>query len=326
MKWIEAAISTTSEGVEPVSDRLDALGVTDLAVEDERDFRTFLENNRKRWDYVDEKLTAYFAGRSVVKFYVRDTDEGRAVIRAAEEGMQALARLFPAGALGSLEFAFRTVEEDDWAEGWKKYFKPIPVDSAMVVCPEWERIEDYPEYSGRKVLRINPGMLFGSGSHETTMLCLSELIGRVRSGDEVLDLGCGSGILAIAALLLGAGRAWACDIDPAAEKIVGENAALNGIPPERLYTLVGDVTTDCAARRALFARKYPCVVSNIVADVLIALAPHVPGLLTADGVWISSGIIDTRLGDVRRAYEAAGLSVREIRTAAGWCCIVCALA
>ncbi len=323
MLWIEVSISTTSAGVDPVCDRLDAIGITELAVEDESDFLSFLENNRKRWDFVDEKLMAYFRGRSIVKFYVRDNEAAAPRIRDAEEAMQSLAALFPVGHLGSLEFSTRTVDEDEWAESWKKYFKPIPVEDGLVICPEWENIADYPEFAGRKVLRINPGMLFGSGSHDTTMLCLSELCRTVQGGEQVLDLGCGSGILAIAALLLGAGKAWACDIDPAAEKIVGENAALNRITPEELPTLVGDITLDGAVRRSLFSRQYNIILSNIVADVLIALCPHIPALLAPGAVWVTSGIIDTRLSDVETAFTAAGLRIREVKTSKGWCCVIC---
>ena len=322
MLWTEVTISTTSFGVEPVCDRLDALGINELVVEDEADFRRFLEENRPHWDYVDDKLLRYYEGRSAVKFYVRDDEDAAGTIRTAEEHMQKLAALFPAGSLGSLEFSFRKVEEDDWAENWKTFFKPIPVDEQMVIVPAWENLSDYPAYAGMQPLVINPGLLFGSGSHETTMLCLSQIIARLREGDEVLDLGCGSGILAIAALLRGACRAVACDVDPAAEKIVCENASLNRLGGERLPVLIGDVTEESPVRRELFSRKYRVVCSNIVADVLIALCPHVPGLLDDDGVWITSGIIDDRLEDVLAAARDAGLEPVEVKGAGCWYCAV----
>ena len=125
------------------------------------------------------------------------------------------------------------------------------------------------------------------------------------------------------ALLLGADKAWACDIDPAAEKIVGENSALNNISADELPTLVGDITLDGAVRRSLFSRQYNIILSNIVADVLIALCPHIPALLAPGAVWVTSGIIDTRLSDVETAFTAAGLRIREVKTAKGWCCVIC---
>lgn len=323
MKWIEVTVSTSAAGIDPVCDRLNALDFTDLAIEDESDFRSYLDNNRKRWDYVDDDLYRYMAGLSRVKFYVRNNEAGRESIKRAEQGLQALASLFPAGQLGSLELSTVVMDEDEWADCWKKYFKPLPVGSSMVICPEWEDIADYPQYDGRLVLRINPGMLFGSGSHQTTMLCLRALERCVRPGGAFLDLGCGSGILSVGALLYGASDAFCVDLDPTAKTIVSANASLNGIHPEKLHILIGDIIDDTPLRRDLSQRTYPAIAANIVADVLISIAPLIPRLLSAGGRYIASGIIDLRLKDVLAEFHKSGLQVLEINGDGGWYCIVC---
>ena len=175
--------------------------------------------------------------------------------------------------------------------------------------------------SGRIPLRLDPGLIFGTGSHPTTMLCLEALEDYAGKGVKVLDLGCGSGILGIGALVLGSDFCLGCDIDPKAPDVVMSNAALNSIGPDRLRALSGDIIKDSSLRRS-FGTGYQLVLSNIVADVIINLAPYVPEFIAPGGTYISSGIIDGRQDEVRAAIEKAGFTVTEHRQMEEWHCFV----
>ena len=202
------------------------------------------------------------------------------------------------------------VEQEDWQNGCRKYYHPMDVGQRLAVVPSWQDYE-----TSRVKLILDPGLAFGTGGHETTNLCLEVLDERVRGGERVLDIGTGSGILAIAALKLGAAMAEGVDIDPVAVRTAGENAALNGVA-DKLTVLVGDLSDKASG-------KYDIITANIVANAIMALAPAVPGLMADDAVFIASGIIDSRKDEVIAALEAAGLAVLEVKEKRGWECIVC---
>lgn len=202
------------------------------------------------------------------------------------------------------------VEQEDWQNGWRKYYHPMDVGQRLAVVPSWQDYE-----TNRVKLILDPDLAFGTGGHETTNLCLEVLDERVRGGERVLDIGTGSGILAIAALKLGAAVAEGVDIDPVAVRTAGENAALNGVA-DKLTVLVGDLSDKASG-------KYDIITANIVANAIMALAPAVPGLMADDAVFIASGIIDSRKDEVIAALEAAGLAVLEVKEKRGWECIVC---
>ena len=202
------------------------------------------------------------------------------------------------------------VEQEDWQNGWRKYYHPMDVGQRLAIVPSWQ---DYD--TDRVKLILDPGLAFGTGGHETTNLCLEVLDERVKGGERVLDIGTGSGILAIAALKLGAALAEGVDIDPVAVRTAGENAALNGVA-DKLTVLVGDLSDKASG-------KYDIITANIVANAIMALAPAVPGLMADDAVFIASGIIDSRKDEVIAALEAAGLAVLEVKEKRGWECIVC---
>ena len=202
------------------------------------------------------------------------------------------------------------VEQEDWQNGWRKYYHPMDVGQRLAVVPSWQDYE-----TSRVKLILDPGLAFGTGGHETTNLCLEVLDERVRGGERVLDIGTGSGILAIAVLKLGAAVAEGVDIDPVAVRTAGENAALNGVA-DKLTVLVGDLSDKASGR-------YDIITANIVANAIMALAPAVPGLMADDAVFIASGIIDSRKDEVIAALEAAGLAVLEVKEKRGWECIVC---
>ena len=316
MKWLAVHIDTSPSGLEPVEAALSALGIDGLVIEDETDFRRFLEQNKQYWDYVDEELDRSMTGKCRVTFYVEDTEEGFGQVAAARIAMAGLKEKHPEYA--PLLMTIEGVEDADWENNWKAFYKPMEIGERLMVIPDWEEADP----KGRAALRLNPGLAFGTGGHATTRLCLTALEKIVAPGMKVLDLGCGSGILSVAALLLGAERAFACDIDEKAVDIAYENAALNGVGRDIYTVRAGDVLHDEALRREM-GGGYDIVLANIVSDVIIALAPAVRGLLGAGGCLICSGIIDERGDEVRAALEDSGFSIEEAGQSEGWFSFVC---
>lgn len=303
-RWLEVTLPVPADRLERVCDILTANGMAGLVVEEEGDFLRFLEQNRQYWDYVDEGLAQRMKGASRVKFYVPDSEEGRGQLRRYLAGLE--------------EYEPQTVSlrEEDWATSWQKYYQPIPVGRRVYIVPDWMRGQAVPE--GRTPLYLNPGLTFGTGAHPTTQLCLELLEEVLQSGDKVLDLGCGSGILAIAALAMGASWAIGIDIDPKAADVAFENAALNGVGPDRLSVYAGDVLRDNKLAARLGAGQNRVVLANIVADVIIPLSAKAGELMAPDGVFLTSGIIDDREDEVRAALEANGFAVVKHLERGGW--------
>ncbi|MFR7451634.1 MAG: 50S ribosomal protein L11 methyltransferase [Gemmiger sp.] len=202
------------------------------------------------------------------------------------------------------------VEQEDWQNAWKKYYHAMDIGKRLAIVPGWEEYE-----TDRTVITMDPGMAFGTGTHETTSLCLEVLDERVRGGERVLDIGTGSGILAIAALRLGAACAEGVDIDPMCVRTAGENALRNGVQ-DRFTVLVGDLSDKASG-------VYNIITANIVAAAILSLAPHVPALMAPGAVFVASGIIDTRKEEVLAGLRDAGLDPFEVREKRGWVCIVC---
>ncbi len=303
--WLEVTLPVPADKLDGVCDILSANGMTGLVVEEEGDFLRFLEQNRQYWDYVDEDLSRHMKGASRAKFYVPDSEEGRRQLRDYLSGLE------------EYEPQMVSLREEDWATSWQKYYQPIPVGDRVYIVPEWMRGQPVPE--GRVPLYLNPGLTFGTGSHPTTQLCL-ELLEEVVSGGELaLDLGCGSGILAIAALRLGVESVVGVDIDPKAVDVAYENAAMNGIGRDRLTVLAGNVLGDKKLVAKLNPGKNKVVLANIVADVIIPLSAVAGEFLTEGGVFLTSGIIDTRADEVAAAIEANGFVITKRLERAGWC-------
>ena len=304
-RWLEVTLPVPAERLDGVCDRLTANGMTGLVVEEEGDFLRFLEQNRQYWDYVDEALARRMKGASRVKFYVPDSEEGRRELNRVLTGLE--------------EYEPQTVSlrEEDWATSWQKYYQPIPVGRRIYIVPEWMRGRDIPD--GRVPLYLNPGLTFGTGSHPTTQLCLELLEDAVVPGGRALDLGCGSGILAIAALALGAEHVTGVDIDPKAVDVAYENAAMNGVGRDRLTVLAGNVLGDRKLAEKLEPGRNQVVLANIVADVIIPLSAAAGEFLTPDGVFLTSGIIDERADEVEAAIRANGFTITRRLERAGWC-------
>ena len=251
-------------------------------------------------DLIDEELLRQ--DRSIAKIHIYIDPEDN-----IDEAVSFLRERLTAAQIG-FSIDLSRVEEDDWLNNWRKYFTPMPVGEKLLINPSWYTDTD-PE--GRAVLSIDPGLAFGTGKHETTRLCMEALERHIRGGEKVLDVGCGSGILGIAAVLLGAGSAYGVDIDATAVRTANENAAVNHVA-DRFSAVEGDLVDKIEG-------KFDLVVANIVADAIIALSASVRNYLHPDSVYIVSGIIDTRADDVRRAV-AGDYDIVEENTLGGWYC------
>ena len=316
MDWLELKIDTSHAGLDAVTDMLEQQGVTGVMIDDEADFQSFLENNRQYWDYVDDDLLAQKKGVSRVTFYLERNEDAYGTVAAVRMAMSALKKDHPEYA--PLLLTMADVADEDWENNWKQFYKPMEIGSRLLVVPEWEEAAD----PTRVKLVLNPGLTFGTGSHATTRLCLQALDTHIHGGERVLDLCCGSGILSIAALRLGAESAFACDIDEKCVDVAYENAALNGIGKDRYTVRWGDVLTDAALRQEMGA-GYDIVVANIVADVIMGLSPHVRPFLKPGGLFLCSGIIDDRAAEVLEKLKADGWDVFEQRSSEGWFSYLC---
>ena len=306
MAWLEITINTAAESISSVANALTAGGFSDLVIEDQAEFETFLDENRDYWDYIDEELQEKLQGLSNIKLYLEDTDKA---------GMDKLTALIER--LG-LTMTVVPLPDVDYEESWKDSYPPQPIGQKLIVLPYWLADTDT---EGRSPVILDPGLTFGTGAHPSTQMVIEAMEELVSPGSHCLDLGSGSGILSIAALRLGAKSAIGVDIDPKAEDIARENAAYNGFTAPEFTALTGNVTADKALMSQLSQKEYDVVLVNIVADVIIGLAPTLPNFLTEKSRLICSGILNTRLEDVRSALTAAGLTVTSVREKEDWRCV-----
>ena len=297
MAWLEITINTTQKKMDSMVTLLTARGFSDLVIEDQGEFETFLEENRAYWDYIDEDLAQKLQGLSQIKLYLEDTDK------------EGLARLEALAAEQNLSLEVAPLAETNWEESWKDNYPPQEVGERLIVLPYWRADQE----TDRVKVILDPGLTFGTGAHPSTQMVMETMENLVKPGFSCLDLGSGSGILSLTALALGAASAIGMDIDPKAEDIARENAAYNGFAAPQFTALTGNVNEDAELMAKLAAKKYDLVLVNIVADVIIALAPILPNFLGADTTLICSGILDVRLADVVAALENAGLTITQIR-------------
>ena len=305
MEWIEVCVQTPSEDMDRRCEEMAAMGAEGFVIEDETDFRSFLENNRQYWDYVDEDLESRFSGLSRIKCYLADDEAGKAVLEQIT------------AAYGS-DVSTAAVRDSDWENNWRQYYVPIETGRKLVVVPEWLDTQE----NGRIPLRLDPGLIFGTGSHPTTKMFLAALEDFASEGKKVLDLGCGSGILGIGALLLGCDSCTGADIDPKAPDVALSNAKLNGIARDRFTVYAGDILKDAGMRKML-GTGYDIVLANIVSDVIIPLSGTVRQFMKEDAVFITSGIIDGRQDDVSAALTKNGFQIDRHLFEEEWHCFVC---
>ncbi|MBQ4347047.1 MAG: 50S ribosomal protein L11 methyltransferase [Firmicutes bacterium] len=314
MDWIEGYIETSKAGLEIVSGFLFSEGITGLVIHDEDEFEEFLNDPAREWDYIDDGLAQNIHGYGIT-FYLRANDAGREDFELIKSGLLGLRSLLSEQDLGSLNLSVKNVHEEDWANNWKKYFKPFPVSRRLLICPGWE---EPPADNTRQVLTIDPGNVFGSGIHESTRTCLFLIDKYMDEDAKILDIGSGSGILSIGAMLLGAKSAVAVDIDKNAAPVALENARLNSLAEGSIEAITGDIMSDDALHERFAAEGYDIVAANIVADIIINIGWRAYEYLRPGGVFISGGIIAEREEEVADSLITAGFEVLEIVRAGAW--------
>ena len=305
MEWLEITISTAAADIKTVTTALTAAGFSDLVIEDQEEFETFLDENRAYWDYIDEEFQNRLQGLSRIKLYLESGDEA------------AMSRLTALCKQKDLPMDVATLPDTDWEESWKDNYPPQEIGKHLVVLPYW--LAD--AAGDRSPVILDPGLTFGTGAHPSTQMVMEAMEELVVPGMTCLDLGSGSGILSITALRLGAASAIGVDIDPKAEDIARENAGFNGFAAPEFTALTGNVTEDAALMEQLAGRRYDLVLVNIVADVIIGLAPVLHRFLDENSTVICSGILDTRLDDVTAALEKSGRAITSRRSKEDWRCV-----
>lgn len=304
MEWTEVTVTVDADQIGLAGDIAQMVVPYGIYIED----YSHLEEEAKEIahiDLIDEELLAKDRTKALVHLYLSPE-------AAPAEALAFLSERYRAAGIRH-EISQAKIREEDWANEWKQYFKPLEIGERLVIRPTWE---EYGNPEGRAVLSIDPGMAFGTGGHATTRLCLEAMEGFITPETDFLDLGCGSGILSIAALLLGARSATGVDIDALAVKTARENGALNGFASPRYRILQGNLADKVQG-------SFQVIAANIVADVILLFCPQVAGYLKPDGVFIASGVIDSRKEEVVRSLERHGLQVVDCREDGGWVCLVC---
>jgi len=307
MEWIKVSVETTSNETETVTALLMQAGITGVEIIDATERAAFLESTKRTWDYAEESLLIVDSDKAYVVFYVTKDNNGTELLAQAKN------------LVAPRSINIEQTNDETWLNEWKKHFKPIRVGNVVIV-PEWE--EYIKENDSDIIFTIDPGTAFGTGQHQTTKLCVSAVEKWIKPGDKIIDVGCGSGILSIISLLVGANHVYAIDIDPAgAIAATKRNAELNPVDLSKLVIQAGDIISDAKARNDA-GNGYDVVVANIVADVIIPLAPVAMQLLKPGGLFVTSGIIDERLDDVYNAFTQAGIIVLETKNMEGWNSVV----
>lgn len=302
--WTEVKISVDAENVDRAGDIASMVVPYGIYIEDYRDLE------KQAWeiahiDLIDEELLQKDRSKAIVHVYISPEEN-------PQEAVAFLRERYSSEGIDS-EIMLNQCKNEDWENNWKQYFHPIPVGEKLLIRPTWE---DEFEAGDRKVLNIEPGLAFGTGTHETTRLCLETLEKHIHEGTTVLDIGCGSGILSIASLLLGAEKAVGVDIDALAVKTAIENGAVNNFKEPEYTILQGNLTDKVTG-------KFDVVVANIVADVIIMFCKDVASFMKEDALFITSGIIDTREQDVIDAFDKYGFKIKARHTKGGWVCFEC---
>lgn len=308
MKWAEITIKTTTEAVEAITNILYEQNVGGVSIEDPKDFK-FQKKNEYDWDFVEEEIFNSGYDGVIIKTYIteeRDVTEDVNLIKEKIQGLKEFGI-----DIGEAIVELSQVDEEDWANEWKNYYKPTKVGKNVVVKPTWE---EYEEQSGDLIIELDPGMAFGTGTHETTTMCIQQLENYVKKDSKVFDIGCGSGILAIAAAKLGAKEVVAVDLDEVAVKVSKENIELNKVE-DKVTALHGNLTE-------VIKDKADIVVANIIADIIKILAKDVSNFMKEDAVFISSGIIHAKVDEVKESLIKNGFEIVEVQTLGEWNAIV----
>lgn len=313
MKWNQFRLKTTTQAEDIVSSMLADLGIEGVQIED----RVPLSAKDKEQMFVDilpdipeDDGTAYLT------FYLEEEADKDAILWKVRQELEEMRSFLDVGE-GTIQ---ESVTEDvDWVNNWKQYFHQFTIDDILII-PSWEQVEE--KDSGKMVIHIDPGTAFGTGMHETTQLCIRALKQYVKDGDQVLDVGCGSGILGMLALKFGAAHSLGTDLDPCAIEAAHENMRVNGIDPSQYEVLIGNIIDDPDIQERAGYEKYDIVAANILADVLVPLTPVIVHQMKPGGIYITSGIIEGKEDLVARAVEEAGLQLVSIQHQGEWASVV----
>ena len=311
MKWVEVQIKTTTEAEELVTNIMYDLGVTGLAIEDPNDILAF-QQSEEDWDFIDPELVKQDYEGVIIKAYFPEDDNLNKKIELVRENIEVIPQNERGKKLG--EVTVTEVYEEDWAEAWKKYYKPVRIGERIVIKPTWE---EYEKNEDELIIELDPGMAFGTGTHETTMMCIEALESYVKDGHKLFDIGCGSGILSIVAAKLGAKKVIGVDIDSTCVKVSQENIRMNEV--EDLIEIRQGNLLDVVHEKAHI------IVANIIAEVIIEMTDYVPDYLYDGGIFIASGIILEKVDRVRKKLEDKGFKILEIKYLGQWALIASAL-
>lgn len=289
MKWIEIQISLDRMAVDAVSEILYGLGAKGVSLDDPKDLEDFKEEF-PYWDYIDEKMQENLSDEVKVKVYFPEEVDMEYLLTTLTHKIQEL-KTYDLQ-IGTAEITTSFVEQEDWEEGWKQYFKTFHATERIVIRPIWE---EYSAKDGEIVIDMDPGMAFGTGEHETTAMCLALIEKHLKKGDDLLDIGCGSAILSIAAKKLGAAKVEAIDLDPVAVRVARENVEYNRLSDE-ICVMEGNLVDKVNG-------KYDVIVANIMADIIILLTSSVKEFLKEGGIFIASGIINEKKEEVLAALR-----------------------
>ncbi len=315
MNYYEIRIYTATEGIDAVSGMLTALGHDTFVIEDKSTVEELLEKkNAYDWDYVDETVIAQQEMESNITLYMEYDENAAGAVNAVRSAVETLKKQDEDGLFGRLETEVSIVCDDEWKDRWKEYFKPARITDDIVIKPTWE---EYEAAAGDTVIELDPGMAFGTGTHPTTVMCVKYLERYIVSGADVLDIGCGSGILSIVSALCGAGSVRGVDIDPNAVEASIENARLNGLE-DSIEILQGDITVG-------FDFEADVIAANLMADLIIMLSRDIAAHLRRGGIFISSGILTEKRREVIEAIEASGFEIADVMKDGEWCAVAARL-
>lgn len=317
MNFKQIDIYTNSEAVYLLTIQISELGINGFQIHDKADFDEFLENKDGNWDYYDETMLGLKDTETHITAYLPDDSQGEEMLAALKGVLDELRRQDEL--YGDLRMEIDSVREEDWANNWKQYYKPFTVGSKLIVKPTWEDVADT---QGRKILEIDPASTFGTGQHHTTRLVMEQLEGIVKEGDKLLDLGCGSGILSIAALLLGAESAVMVDVFQNAVNTAAQNVEQNHFTKDSYKIFCGNITDDEQLRNEI-GTGFDIITANIVADVIVSMSPYFRGFLKPEGTLVVSGIITERLDEVKAALTENDIKIVSITEKEDWNAIVC---
>lgn len=318
MDWLKVKIYTTPIGTEMVSAALYSMGIYGLEIFNPDDYK--MPEKDYTWDYIDDDVLKKQNEEAYVCAYIGDSPAGVDQLNEIKGFLRRMPDDLPEFDLGRLDITVTNIQNEDWVNNWKKFFKPMEVGNKFLIVPEWETVDNA---LNKLILTINPGGIFGTGSHETTQLCISAIenvFENNKNTSEILDIGTGSGILSIASLLLGARYAECIDIDPNADTIVAENMAMNNIAPEKYSVKVGNIL-DNEFSSSLLGKTYDIIAANIMADIIISMLPVIPRFMSDNSVFITSGIIESRLPEVQTELTNAGFKILSTEILNEWCCI-----